>query len=568
MSGELYGLSHPPQVITSGSGRGTGIGDLDDIAGEIAGALSTLDDLIPIRSFVNAILETLASGNPGPIIDWIKTAPGDWLAAGTDFVLGIAADFRSLLEALGGQYTGDDEILKGIQSIAGTFRSVLNGVIPIGLLAPTTPNLLPNAHFDGAVSIVEGDGWTHDPEVGRNSAGAARYDCTGVAGMQLSTPIQVSEGQKVAAEVWTRWAGVTSASGAGIRLMYRWYSGDTLVSTTQIAAITEPGTSGGWSKLAAAAIPAPAGVDSVCLALVVDAGLSTGEVWFDDASLTKPTTSLPQQWITGLLDDLGDLGDGIAGAITWIKDLIERLTGRARTTITDAIEDITEFASQLGTILSGGHVQTPLPSLVGATISTIRTMIEQIASIAKGDPITAINATVQAFKDGWTGITGQISNAISNAVDAAVDAIIDGMNGIGSFANAIAQAIRSAINEVIGAIFGDGGTKWGQELYVAAGPVTTGFNDVPLGFGMPFSGKITDVELYSSDHIGTGSIKIETRRNGTVIHTITWPGGNNRYTGSSGLNLTVAKGDRMTFYVTEATSQAANMSVSVMGKYV
>lgn len=85
---------------------------------------------------------------------------------------------------------------------------------------------------------------------------------------------------------------------------------------------------------------------------------------------------------------------------------------------------------------------------------------------------------------------------------------------------------------------------------------------------MPFSGKITDIELYSNDHIGSGSIVVEARRNGTAIQTMTWNGGNNRFTGASGLALSVSKGDRITFYVTSATSQAANMSVSVMGKYV
>ncbi|MGB3301767.1 MAG: hypothetical protein WBA98_03675 [Gordonia sp. (in: high G+C Gram-positive bacteria)] len=508
-------------------------------------------------------------------------AIGDWDFDGLDLVaLGdevLFGPIRQLLSAVTGlplsTWPTVPDIIDGAKNVLGAIgkgiEQLLSGVIPIGLLSPTVPNLLANGAFDGAQSMVEGEGWTWDAVEGRTSPGCALFTATGLAGVQLSTPVQVAEGQKLACEGWVKWSGVAASAGSGFRIERRWYDGTTLVSTDLVAETLNPPTSGGWTRLNDE-VTTPVGVDTVCLALVVDAGVTAGQVWFDDAALTKPTTSLPQQWISGLVDELGALGDDVAEVLAWIKDLIEKLTGRAWPTITDAVAGVQTFAEQLKTILSGGVVSSPLPSLVGSTIREARTMIEQIAGIAAGDPVTPINGVIADFKDGWTGISNQISDAAANAATQAVEAVVDGMNGLGSFANAITSAINAAINETIGAIFGDGGTKWGQEVLVASGPVTTGPNDIPLGFGMPFSGKITDLAFYSSDHVSTGAgsqVAIEIRKNGAAIYSTAWSGGTNSKTVGS-LNISVAKLDRITVWVTSVTSQMANMSVSVVGKYV
>ncbi|MCF8610071.1 hypothetical protein L5G28_07830 [Gordonia sp. HY285] len=279
----------------------------------------------------------------------------------------------------------------------------------------------------------------------------------------------------------------------------------------------------------------------------------------------------------------------LGGVVSWITDglgtIITDLQEFITTGETASLEAMAEFVqSKLGDFIFDvvQSLQDLLDAMLGqyegdddvlnaieALFAPLRKLLEIFTGVLGGN-----GSTPQQVSDFWTDFEGRvsdteqaISDAVSNAVDAAVDAVVDGMNGIGAFAQAITAAISAAIQDVIDSIFGDGGTKWGQELYVAAGPVTLGFNDVPLGFGMPFSGKITDIQFYSNDHIGSGSIVVETRKNGTVIHTGTWNGGSNTYA-SSTLNLSVAKGDRITFYVSTVTSQAANMSVSVMGRYV
>lgn len=319
-----------------------------------------------------------------------------------------------------------DNIVGAIPAAADFIGNLLSGVIPIGLLAPTIPNLLANGEFDGSVSIVEGDGWVYDPDVGRTSPGAARYDCTGVAGMQLSTPVQVAEGQKVAASVYAKWAGVAAGSGAGIRLVARWYNGESLVSTSEVGAVVAPAASGGWSKLSGE-MSTPSGVDTVCLALVVDAGVSAGQVWWDDASLTKPTASLPQQWITGLVDDLG------------------------------------EFL----------------------------TMLDQIASIVAGGAVTAINGIVQDFKDGWTSTSNWIQdiiNAILRAIRrvpvvggtiADIIAEVGGLNDRTDQANQSVASVSSQVSFVADVI----AVRSGVGLW-ESGPDPTGIVSFPYSMLM------------------------------------------------------------------------------------
>ncbi|WP_222111660.1 hypothetical protein [Gordonia sihwensis] len=345
-----------------------------------------------------------------------------------------------------------DNIVGAIPAAADFIGNLLSGVIPIGLLAPTVPNLLANGAFDGAVSIVEGDGWVYDPDVGRTSPGAARYDCTGVAGMQLSTPVQVAEGQKVAASVYAKWAGVAAGSGAGIRLVARWYNGESLVSTSEVGAVVAPAAAGGWSKLSGE-MSTPSGVETVCLALVVDAGVSAGQVWWDDASLTKPTASLPQQWIAGLVDDLG------------------------------------EFL----------------------------TMLDQFASIVAGGAVTAINGVVQAFKDGWaaaqsitTNIAGNITSAVSGGIAVGEGIVKDVFDtianifGLAGTAREIAMSAQTQLQEITNngqTPEGFDGYTW-STIFSGADGASLPSGDWPLSAGLAIRGDQGHVGISESQGLG------------------------------------------------------------------
>lgn len=350
-----------------------------------------------IREFLEGIRDQF--------VEWLKDTTGIDLSSAVSFVDWLVDQIHDLLDV---DLANLPEFIGGLLD---RVRSLFPTSIPIGLLDRSTPNLLVNGTFDGVESLTAGDGWSWDSTIGRTTVGSARFDATGQRGLQLSNVVgSPTPGQTLDAELYVRWSGVPAAAEFGG--VWRWYRGDTLVSEVPMQKTTNPSASGGWAKLAGSAT-VPSGVDSVCLGLVVEASTTAGSVWFDDAVVRKPATSLPQQWVSGLVDALESLGQDVADTLAWIKNLIEKLTGRARTTIADAIADVQTFASQLGTILSGGSVSTPLPTLVGSTIREARTMIEQIAAITRGDPVTPINQAVQWFKDGWTTTTSWVQDLIN-----------------------------------------------------------------------------------------------------------------------------------------------------------
>lgn len=473
----------------------------------------------------------------------------------------IIASFDGLRDAFEGTYVGNDPDLNVIQNIVKTLRNGLTGLIDWSripqlslsqLTSDPGPNLLTGfGDFADADTMDSGGNWTWDASVG---GGSARCDLNGSRKVLTSELVAVSEGQSLTVSGLAR---KQSAVGSGnvAQLVVVPFVGDTAQAEVVIGGIgsgtntTGTTVTGSWTV--------PVNVNGVRVRITSEAAGTSGQAWWDDVTLRKTATSLPQQWVNGLTTALDNLGDDISDALAWIKDLIEKLTGQARSTLTDALNDTATFATQLQTLLSGGTVGSPLPNLTG---------LIQLGQ----SQITGLPSVLSDLSGGISSLESQIADAMSDAIEGAVGAVIDGMNNVGTYASAIIAAITASINDIIESIFGDGGTKWGQELYVAAGPVTTGFNDVPLGFGMPFSGKITDFQLYSSDHVlnGTGTkIVVEARKNGTAIRTMTWNGGNNSFS-VGGLSLSVTKGDRITFYVTEASSAAANMSVTVMGTYV
>lgn len=331
---------------------------------------------------------------------------------------------QTLIEALtGGVGDGLDDVVEWVAGLGGAVADFLQGRIPLGWLTAETPNVLDNGAFDGEVSLVIGEGWTWDAAVGRTSPGSALFTASGVAGLQQSRPpFRVAEGQELAAAAWAKWAGLsTSSAGSTIRLSIRWWDGATLVAETLLETVNSPAASSDWVKLDGLAT-CPAGASLATVGLAVTELATAGSVWFDDAELRATAQSIPQRFVAGLEAILSALGEDIAAAIGWIKDLIERITGRAWSTLTDALSGLTTWTGQLGSILGGGNPTNVLPSLVGHTIGTLKQTVSQIGELFDGIVVTPINGIVQGVKDwlgdlfGWKNTTTSNHQGLNNAV--------------------------------------------------------------------------------------------------------------------------------------------------------
>lgn len=430
------------EILAGGSGLASKP-DAKDIAVSVA---------TDLREFVTALLTSLKHGDPAPILEWLTESAGEWVGDFPDWALGIGANFVDLLGAFQGTYTGTDPALGTIQTIVKALRGGLTGLIdwsriPQLSLSQLTnqpgPSLLSGfGDFADADTMDGGGDWTWDGTVG---GGSARTTGSGARKVLTSELVAVSAGQQMTAAGKVQWAGA-AGTGPAMQLIVMPFVGDVAQPEVVISHITSPtaSSSGNFVTLSGSYTP-PAGVTGVRVRITAEAALTAGTVWWDDVTLRKVATSLPQQFISGLTDALGDLGDGVADALAWVKSLIEKITGQARSSIEDAIADALAFGNQLKTILSGGSVSSPLPNLAGAVVGSLQTMLTQIGDLFAGAAVTPINGIVQGIKDWISSLTGWKSDAASKS-DNIIDAILKGASGdaVGS------NPLTSLFNAVFG----------------------------------------------------------------------------------------------------------------------
>ncbi|QAY17392.1 minor tail protein [Gordonia phage IDyn] len=300
------------------------------------------------------------------------------------------ANFDALKDAIAGNYVGNDFALNAIQNIIGTIRKLATGLIhpsrlpliPFSHIGESYPNLLENGGFDGADSLDGEDVWTWDADEGKTSPGSARTYGSGTRKVLLSNLVAATPGQKFQVAGWAKWSGLTGAANA-LRVSAVAYSGDEILSETPMATRNSPASSSGWTELTGT-YEVPEGADGVRVQVEVGASVETGTIWWDDMRLSK-YGSLPQRFINGLADALGDLGAGIVAVVNQIGAFFDRITGRVGATISD----IQEWVSQLKTILSGGTVGAGLlPTLSEA----LRTGVHNLQSFVQNIIDTILSA--------------------------------------------------------------------------------------------------------------------------------------------------------------------------------
>lgn len=195
-------------------------------------------------------------------------------------------------------------------------------------------------------------------------------------------------------------------------------SGDIAGAESVIKAIANPSASGGWSELNGT-YTVPAGVDGVRVRLGIEAPASAGVAWFDDVSLRKTATSLPQQWVSGLAETLGDLWDGLGNLI---DNLLASLGIPPTGTIVDRILDLSDefgdwlddtqtqaakFADLVGDLLADpGKVLGTLPQTL---VSGLSTSLNSLQSFIQN----LLNAILQGIR-GVPVVGGSIANVIED----------------------------------------------------------------------------------------------------------------------------------------------------------
>lgn len=331
------------------------------------------------------------------------------------------ANWDALKDAFAGNYTGSDAALLAVQNVIMTIRRLVTGIIdpsrlpliPFSHIGESYPNLLENPGFDGSDSL-DGEGmWTWDGTEGHTAAGSAKTVGDGSRKVLLSNAVPATPDQRFNISGWVKWTGLTGGANA-LRVSAVSFSGDSIVEEVPIATRNSPAASSGWIELTGT-YQVPSGADSVRVQVEVGATVTAGTIWYDDMKVSK-YGSLPQRFISGLVDALGDLGAGIVAVVNQIGGLFDKLTGLVGSTITD----VQAWVSQLKTILSGGTVGSGiLPTLSEALRSSVGNLQTFVQSLT--------NAIIQAIR-GVPIVGGTIADVLSElaGLKSTADSGLDG----------------------------------------------------------------------------------------------------------------------------------------------
>jgi hypothetical protein len=153
----------------------------------------------------------------------------------------------------------------------------------------STTDIIANGGFDNNTQgwTASGPGWTWDGSQGASALGSVTVIADGTDQELYTQSYGVSDFQVFPLSVMVKAVDAICAAGAdGIQLVAQFYDDD--VNPTQafkIDAVAAPSGLVPWSKLTGKVIT-PAGSTRVALRLHVDAAMTGGQVWFDDAALT------------------------------------------------------------------------------------------------------------------------------------------------------------------------------------------------------------------------------------------------------------------------------------------
>jgi hypothetical protein len=508
---------------------GTGQAWFDDIHPSMPGSGNALLDILeqlPVIGDIVRAITGIANGTFFDLEEWAQRVPllnliTGWLNGGvipnldaskiTDGTFLQSLIPRLDMDKINGLVEAITSlpIISDIVALINRFlRPAGLPLIPLSSIADIQPNLLFEGGFDAAETVNTADGWTWDGTIGRGTpVGSAKVVATGTLKELQSGPdtILVEEAQELSLSAWVRWRNLTTnGSGAPVQLTVRTYdAAGATVSTHTIAGLANSHgdnssnasqndfvqLTGSWTV--------PAGVSSVRLRLAVLPSATAGQIWFDDAEVTK-TQKMPQTFISGLTDALENL-------FGWIEDLVNNLLGALGLTGSGTLLDrIFDLADEIGDWLLGtedtagalddlAYALLHTPEMVMGQLQAVSDIVSGIfngwfGSGSTGDPaevqyvIEAIKDTVTAGYNVTTFTSSGSWNKPAGVSEIIVILIASGANGASG-----STAKNSAGITVQGGSGGQDGSYVVQQLEPAdvpnSVPITVGINGGNTSFG-------------------------------------------------------------------------------------
>lgn len=444
--------------------------NLSDIADFISSGTSIFGSLIPGIDASKIISGTLGAGIIQPLIDAISEGFGGGFGFDfgdlTDFLAGLTfggANWDELFGGITGQTGGLDELIDLFTG--GLFGNISPGrisFVPTGAIGTDSANLFANPGFDGAISMQELYGWTHDDTFGHTSVGSAMVVADGNEHTLFTNPVAVDVNQTIPMGIWVHYTGLTATAGQNaLQFAVQAYEGTgagaSFISETMLAGILSP--SGSSSNPGEnnfihleATYTVPAGVDEIRGVAKVKPAATAGTVHYDDAH-AQTTRLLPIPFIDGLPTQLssiiGDIADRVltgdfnglltalfGGTSVGSTILSAAIPALAKSKITGLLTDLADLTTYDNTL-----TETIFTALGGGDITglnpfdAITSVLQDIPSIfvsGWGGPGNAAD-TWQATWDQWIGgLVGALGTGSSLADLFNIGQIVSSQSWLGS----------------------------------------------------------------------------------------------------------------------------------------
>ena len=415
--------------------------------------------------------------------------PGSVLAA-----ILAAAGFGDLLEAIIGEYHGDDEVLLAIQdifmplrrmvqlvsgndvdwptlgelesgwshlfgAIGGKIEGLLSGLIDISWLTDQHQNLILESGYDSAVTVVAED----DPAITQDATdgvpdtdplGCLRIALDGQQHYRIGELIAVGKGWELQVASRVKRESV-SASAGSIRVELQPYSraGDVVTPVggrVSVCSVAAPGgSSSGWPESISGSwsVPSDGSVTHISVIPGVTAGAASGVVKFDNTTMFA-TQNIPQAFVNELTEDLDSL-------LNWIQTVVDTLLSRlglpAVGTLLDRIHDLGDeiqlMQEQGEDALAGLADKLGLTDWNAHLAELLSNPGALLGQLGMGQT-TGLSSAINEMNQVRDLLAGLVVTPINNTVQAIKDAL-GGQGLAGAFAGA-GQDTRDAIVQALG----------------------------------------------------------------------------------------------------------------------
>lgn len=376
----------------------------------------------------------------------------------------------------------------------GQIPTNLFGIIPANTIGATNPNLLTNPAFDGSISVLGGTVWSWDDDDGRTTPGSVRTTANGTNKVLLSNGVNVLPGQVLSPSVWVKSSGY-AGTGTPIKMSIRAYG--TSPSTTDIESTAGPGST--WFELNGT-YTVPEGVSQVKIRLSVGATATAGDIWFDDATLTRggngPFDGLLDLFGLGGLDDL--LG-GLDANTKWtqvIQDILNPLHVLEDFSARSLASSLDDALAELDTIFDGSPLENP----VAAIANTVKGWWD---TFFNGGPRNVVTQDLVAAESGIPPMDAE-TKIPWTYLPTDLMTVALGMPWVNCPKSGANQSITASTDTLL--------TSWGTQT----GPTSLTFSSNK--FTLPFDGMwFFEVTVKWSSATLTGPLTVNIKQNDVVI---------------------------------------------------